>query len=203
MIPLSRWLAERQAPVTVHAVPDDLEEPIHPLPDPLAAMDSQERHDAVRREEELRAMLRAVEERLEQQLLTQAAREREIETSLGEELRLKLQSEIARAMETLLEMIEESLASTLAPFLEEQARKKAVEELTVLVRQELQLTEAPVLEIRAPARLQDALYSLGDEIGISVTATESSVVELVFATERRRFEDLSSRWLQAIKGHAP
>lgn len=77
---------------------------------------------------------------------------------------------------------------------------RSVAELGELVRRELQQADTPVLEIRAPSSLHDALRPLADEAGVSMIVTESDLVEVVLAAERRRFEDLSSRWLDAIKG---
>ena len=199
MIPLSRWLAERQSPAQALHIPDGLEEPACPIPELDIETDAVSAAAAAQREEELLTSLRETEERLEQQVLAHAARERELETRLGEDLSRTLQTGIAKATGSLLGMIEESLAMALAPLLEEQARSRSIAELTELIRRELQQADMPVLEIRAPSHLHDALRPLADEAGISMTMTESACVEVVLAAERRRFEDLSSRWLDAIR----
>jgi hypothetical protein len=197
MIPLSRWLAERQSPAQALHIPDGLEEPACPMP--ALEIETDTVNAAAQREEELLASLREAEERLEQQVLARAARERELETRLGEDLSRTLQAGIAKATGSLLGMIEESLAMALAPLLEEQARSRSIAELTELIRRELRQADTPVLEIRAPSHLHDALRPLAGEAGISMTMTESACVEVVLAAERRRFEDLSSRWLDAIR----
>lgn len=200
MIPLSRWLAERQLPAQALQIPDGLEEHADPMPDLDIETDAGKVAAAAQREEQLLASLREAEERLEQQLLAHGARERELEIQLGEDLCRRLQSGIAKATETLLGLLEESLADALGPFLQEQAVNRSVAELGELVRRELQQADTPVLEIRAPSSLHDALRPLADEAGVSMIVTESDLVEVVLAAERRRFEDLSSRWLDAIKG---
>jgi hypothetical protein len=41
---------------------------------------------------------------------------------------------------------------------------------------------------------------LRDHAGVSLTATECETIEIVLVTERKRFEELSSRWLEVIQG---
>lgn len=119
---------------------------------------------------------------------------------VGEELGRHIASEIDRAFGGALGMLEESLCQALLPFLGEQARMRAVSDLKDLLVQELQQAESPVLEIRAPAEFHEALSVLRDHAGVSLTATECETIEIVLVTERKRFEELSSRWLEVIQG---
>jgi hypothetical protein len=152
------------------------------------------------REEELRAALKRAEDQLEELSLVHAEKERQLVNRLGEELGRHISSAIDRAFGSALVMLEESLCQALLPFLGEQARMRALSDLRDLLVQELQQAEAPVLEIRAPAELHEALSVLRNHAGVSLTATECKTIEIVLVTERKRFEELSSRWLEVIQG---
>lgn len=202
MIPLSQWLAERHPPQDAPRPAEAVEEHMVLTPEPECDLDESIANAVAQREEELLTAVREAEAKLEQQALSHAARERELEARLGAELGRRLQSEISSAFEGLLTTIEESLAQLLAPFLTEQARIRATADLMDLIRRDMQQSEAPLIEIRAPAGLHDAMRCLGDEAGIAVTDGSSDIVELVFSTDRRRFEDLSARWVETIGGQA-
>jgi hypothetical protein len=201
MIPLSLWLAERHPPPDVPFIDAAAEEQASPLIDAGEA-EPEGGADPVQREEALLSALREAEEKLQQQLLMQMERERELELRLGEELGRRLQSDISRSIEDLLEALEESLVHVLTPFLKEHARQKAIAELAEMVRREIQRSDTPVLEIRAPTRLHDALRAVGEEAKVSIAVAPSEIIEVVLTTERRRFEELSARWLEAIEGMA-
>lgn len=201
MIPLSIWLAERHQPPEVPFTAGETEDQAS-LPDSPGEAEHQDSAEFAQREEALLAALKEAEEKLQQQLLAQAERERELELRLGEDLGRRLQSEVLRAVEGLLQAVEESLSQALTPFLNEHVRAKAIAELTELIRREIQRSDSPVLEIRAPTRLHDALRAVGDEANVSIAVAPSEIIEVVLTTERRRFEELSARWLEAIEGMA-
>jgi hypothetical protein len=201
MIPLSDWLTGRSGPESsptsgfeVHdlaaseTMPDDetCAEITIVKPDP---------------EEILRAALRRTEDQLEELSRAHAERERELMNRLGDELSRHIASEVDRAFDSALGMLEDSLCQALLPFLGEQARVRAVSGLRDLIEQELQQAGSPALEIRAPAELHDALAGLRERSGLLLTVTDCQTIEVVFSTERLRFEELSSRWLAIIQGN--
>jgi hypothetical protein len=199
MIPLSLWLAERHPPPDVPLMDIANEEHASPLISPEEAA-AQGDVDFAQREEALLLAVSEAEAKLQQQLLLQMERERELERCLGEDLGRRLESEISKSVGALLEAIEESLVQALTPFLNEQTRLKAITELTEMVRHELQRSDLPVLEIRAPARFHEALRSAADGANTSMTLAPSEIVEVILTAERRRFEELSARWVDAIEG---
>ena len=131
-----------------------------------------------------------------------AEKERELLSRLGDDLSSRIATEMSRALDDVLGILEECLGEVLTPFLCDKARARATSRLLDLVREELRQTDDPVLEIRAPAELHDSLSLLREAADVSSTLTESGTVEIVRSAHRMRFEELSLRWCQVIEGGA-
>jgi hypothetical protein len=200
MIPLSHWLTGRSSPESSPLLGLEAYElaALETMPDGEACPEGSP--EAPDLEETLRAALRRAEEQLEKLSLVHAERERKLMDRLGEELAGHIASEIDRAFGSALGTLEESVCQALSPFLGEQARVQAVRELRNLIEQELLRADSPALEIRVPAELYDALAGVQESTGVSLTVTDCQTVEVAFAAERLRFEELSSRWLAIIQG---
>lgn len=156
--------------------------------------------DAPSRDDELLEAPEQTEDRFAELIKAHAVREEELRSQLGSELNQRLEAEINRAFGALLGMLEDSLSQVLMPFLTVEVRIRAVSDLMKLIRQELREADGPVLEIRAPAAVHDALATLQDQSAVSITIAESATVEIILASQRARFEELSSRWCAAIEG---
>jgi len=201
MIPLAHWLTERADAAGSLASEPALEE--FPQPDDIFEPESPPSgySDTQGREEELREALHKAEQRLEELSLAHAEKERELLNRIGDELTSRIAAEMSRALDDVLSKLEEALGDVLRPFLCEQARAKAVSSLIELVKEELRQTDDPVLEIRAPADMHEPLLALRELGDVSSTLIESRTVEIIRATNRIRFEELSLRWCQAIEGN--
>jgi hypothetical protein len=200
VIPLSRWLSERPKPLGSSSpvmVPE--ERSICRNCAEIASLTVTE-SEAPSREEELLAALEQAEDRLAKLIQSQAREVEELQNRLGHELNKHVEAEVARAFGDILGMLEESLTQVLMPFLAGEARMRANSDLMEMIRRELRETHEAVLDIRAPASVHEALAGLREQTGVSITVSESETVEIILATQRSRFEELSSQWCAAIMG---
>ena len=201
MIPLAHWLTERAEAARSSESGPILEE--YRQLDEVICPESPPANDteAPNREEELLEALLNAEQRIEELSLTHAGKEKELLNRIGDELTSRIAAEMGRALDDVLSNLEETVGDVLRPFLCDQARARAVSSLLELVREELQQTDNPVLEIRAPVDMHEALLALRQSGDVSSMLTESRTVEIVRATNRIRFEELSLLWCQAIEGN--
>lgn len=192
MKPLSQWLTERDAPPPPAIIAEDFAPeallPFEPVEEPPPPPDPSE---------ELRARLAEAEETIATLRAEHARAGEELRQQLGEALAERIGAEIARGFDGLLSQLEGALTQVLTPFLSQAARDRAVTELKALLQRELASAAEPVVELRAPAELHEMLSTL------NVKLIEAEAVEIVFAGERQRFEELSARWCAMIEEREP
>ena len=191
MKPISQWLTERDAPPAPAFIAEDFAPdsplPFEPVEEPLTPDPS----------DELRAKLAEAEETIATLQAEHARAEEELRQRLGEALAERIGVEIGRGLDGLLSQLEGALTQVLTPFLSQAARDRAVTELKALLQRELASAAEPVVELRAPAELHEMLSTL------NVGLVQAETVEIVFAGERQRFEELSARWCAMIEGREP
>ncbi len=199
MKPLAYWLADQDGP-TVVAIADPGISGGELIP--ALTESAEERIETSCDEREHQLPHQRAEEQLNEARRLHADAERQLRQELGQELTDRIVEEIGEAIEELLSIIEESLYRVLLPFLGDQAGTRAVGELLALVQAELRRVELPVLEIRAPSELHCVLDAVRGG-NVSVGLVEADVIEIVLATHRLRFEELSLQWRNSIEGKVP
>lgn len=201
MIPLAHWLVEKAQEEQLHlmtaaAAPEESPEPCLEDQGQDAALAASSALEA--RLLELEQALREAEERLAHMAQEHARKEREITERLGDTLCRHLATEVATGFHSLARQVEEAVAEALMPFLEAAVRDRAVTSLVELIRQDMRNRDSAVLEIRAPAGLHGALAEAFGETGMTITISEAATVDVMFAGERLRFQDLASTWSATI-----
>lgn len=196
MRPLALWLNESSGPSVPQLSCSEPEE--HQVVSANIINEVSGEYNAFTREEELLAALRRVEIQLEECKRANTEKESQLRQQLGQELTDRLILEFDVALGELRQTIEDTLCQVLLPFLSDQARIRAVSNLFDLMRDELKRVDLPVIEIRAPVELHSALEKLSEYKEIAVTLTAADAIEIVYATHRSRFEELSSEWRMSI-----
>lgn len=200
MIPLSRWLTDQDGvPPTLQTEAPAAEEQLFA---PMEIADGAEPagDPALLRVAELEEALREAEDRIEQLTSSLAAREAELLKRFGDELAVKLETDVLRAFNHMREVTEAALADVLTPFLVNEARERAAAALMHLLGTELRAAAEPVLEIRTPAELHAAVAGVANALAVPAAITAGERLEVVFSGRRARFEDLAARWRDIISG---
>lgn len=198
MIPLSRWLADRDALASLalpHEVDagqtDSAEVCAPPSPTDLAY-----EHGYCEGQAEAEARLSAL--RNED---CQAAARREDEMTAKWALRCSeaLSSGVATAFAQLQSSIESNMHDVLLPFVADAVRRHAVEELLQLTTSEMSRVSDPPLEIRAPAAVLNSLRDELGRLGIAAVLIEDGAVEVRTKGLSTVFESMACRWIQTLR----
>lgn len=198
MIPLSRWLTNRDA-----EVPTELTGALGGIDEHVTSpVDVGEDRDVQDdgREQELEQALRHAEDALAQERLNHAAREEELRQSLGSDLLRELTLQFEKGMVELRHSIECAVADVLKPFLVTQSESRAMTELINLIDSELESQDARLFEIRAPIALHERMRPVLEERKCPAALVEGGRIELAFSDHRARFEIMAHRWRAIITG---
>lgn len=201
MIPLAHWLVEKatEGHLLISATACSSNGSLEQCADDEDGVETQAASpEHAARLQQLEHALREAEDRLALTRQEHAKKEKVITNQLGEALVNRLALEITTAFRSLSQHLEGAVAEALTPFLETAVRDRAVESLADLILQEMRNQDKPVLEIRSPASLHEPLSGALSEVGVAVTICESKTIDVVFAGERLRFQDLALAWSAAI-----
>ncbi|MEI6535206.1 MAG: hypothetical protein WCN98_07700 [Verrucomicrobiaceae bacterium] len=147
---------------------------------------------------ELTSELQALRQQLELERLETNVRERELCERLGTALISEFRSELTSGMTALQGSIECAVHEVLLPFMGQEVGRRATDELSILIRETLANSSGLLLEAKAPSHLHRYLQPCFQEAGLVVELTESTRIELTFDSQRRHFEELSTRWITMI-----
>lgn len=198
MIPLSRWLVDREALVS-HALPheadagqtDSVEVCVPPSPTDLAFERGycEGQAEAEARLSDLR----------NEDCQTAALREKEMTAKWALSCSEALSSGVATALAQLHSSIERNLHEVLLPFVADAIRHRAIEALLRLTTSELSRKSDPPLEIRAPAAVLNPLRDELGRLGIAAVLVEDHTVELRTKGLSTVFESMCGRWIETLR----
>lgn len=199
MIPLSRWLSDRESePQFTFPPEDEAMEIAGSFVDPGDQLENCERN----REQELEDALGAAEEALANERHSQVHREQRLREELGSELADQLKSHIDLGLNSMRHELEAAIADILQPFLQNQSTTRAISALMELIDGELSHENQVLLEFRAPSELHDVIRPCLEQLGLPANLSEGRRIELAFASRTVRFEQLAARWHKIIAGSA-
>lgn len=195
MIPLSRWLSDRETGPQCAFSPD-------PEPAEFAGLpqtpDGDTEISVPGRELELEDALRTAEESLVHERLSHAQREQHLRNTLGMELVSAMAALISDGLSAMKRDLETAIVDVLQPFLTKRAATQAASALTELMAAELRNEDQPLLGIRAPEQLHELMRPALEQMGVSASLSDGSRIELAFPSRKARFEQLASRWREII-----
>ena len=195
MIPLSRWLHDRESgPHFAFSSDAGGMEADGP---PVGSFDPPEQASQSR-ELQLEDALQAAEEALADERQSRDQRERRLREELGEDLALVLKNHIDVSLQSMQRELEAAIASILQPFLKEQSTSRAAAALIGLIEAELGHESQPLLELRAPCELHDAIRPSLERLNLPISLSEGWGIELAFTSRTARFEQLAARWHDII-----
>ncbi len=199
MIPLSRWLNDREG--TEPQPLPLLNEAIDVLAGdavPLIAPVELEAADVAAREQEFADALRRAEDTLATERHFHAQREQALREELGATLVCALTAQIEAGLAGLQEELEAALTDILRPFLGLRSTAEAISALAMLIETDFRNQAEPLLEVRAPRSLHDLVRPALEQAGLSTSLSEASRIEMVFKSRTSQFEQLATRWLDII-----
>lgn len=205
MIPISRWLAQRDAPSVFELPPDTHNaEGHHLLDEPIAIIQPSEEERLFQRgfDEGMAAAEAAFAGRLDMERRAAAAREEELVGIWTNRCSETVCREIAAAFEHLQSAIEQAVHDVLLPFLEDGIRGQAVAELHRMILHELAETGDQPVEVRAPAPVLAHLRDGLERLGIGAAFTEAGSVEVRTRDRAAAFESMAGRWIESLRGPA-
>lgn len=195
MIPLSRWLSDREKePQFTFSSDTENIEPASLLPAPELEVEPA----VSARELELEDALRTAEETLLSERYANGQNIQRLREELGRELITTLTAQVELSLKTMQCELEAAISDILHPFLRRQSITKASSALMELISAELRNQNEPLLEVRAPGELHDLMRPVLQQLRVSASLSEGQGIELTFPARTARFEQLASRWHDII-----
>jgi hypothetical protein len=200
MIPLGQWLAKQDVGQhqPSHNVDSHLQEVELPGLERIAedSMLSDVSERLARCEDSLASAL----QELEKERDSATIREAQLHDQLGEKAITALRESIGSGLSDMQEAVESAIVDALTPFLKEAAVKKAAFDLTSSIRQVMNNSADPPIVVKVPKQLHPFLNSAMDQLTVQVTEADIDAIEVIFASQRARFEELSQKWVLTISG---
>lgn len=200
MIPLGMWLQQQGVECEASDQMVDLLLPnANPL-DPEVVNVDRGFHEDVGRLMKCEESLATALQQLAEERASAVAREAQLLEQLGEQMIAALSESITSGLVVLQNSIENAIVDALTPFLETAVVRMSAKELVSSLRHAIVNSADPPIVVKVPRWLHPLLSAALDEITVPVIETDTRVMEVIFSSEKSRFEELSRHWALTISG---
>lgn len=112
----------------------------------------------------------------------------------------QLTQSIQEAIANGFASFEFSLLDILQPFIQQQVRSKAVDDLVLILKEAIRDSSENVVEVRAPKILHETLCLALETDGLTIRIVEAESVQICSATYTSHFKELTKDWLDQLNG---
>lgn len=200
MIPLGQWLAGQDIGQhePTHTVDSHLEEAEPPGLERI--IENRTLSEVSERLAKSEDALASALQQLELERESATTREAKLHNQLGEQLVAALRESIRSGLTDMQEAVESAIVDALTPFLTEAAVKRAAADIVSSINQVVNSSADPPILVKVPKQLHPLLSSALDQLTVPVSEADAEVIEVVFTSQRVRFEELSHNWVLTISG---